>query len=173
MKRQEIVEQEVVVPRVIKVRKEKEKPPAKVPVITPPPMVVAADLDDDWGEDSYRGPALKQEERGVFMVDEAIMSYSIMSGADKFYFSLETKALHQTFNLYNKVYFGKAYEARARQMAEELGVKRLGRSELAKYLHKIFKPELEALCKEIIDEKKQPETWIPTLKEAIKDQFGR
>ena len=78
---------------------------------------MVATEDDDWGEESYRGPELKTEANGVFMVNEAIMSYSIKTGADKFYFSLETKALNQTFNLYNKVYFGKQFAYRRRKTA--------------------------------------------------------
>ena len=101
MKKEKILEKEVVVDRVINVPK---KQPEPKPVLA---FIPNTDEDADWGEVSYRGPELKAEERGVFMIKEAIMSYCVMSGPDRFYFSLETKALHQTFNLYNEVYFGK------------------------------------------------------------------
>ncbi len=130
----------MVVERVIQVpRKPEQKKPELRPVVVKPPTA-SDDVDADWGEVSYRGPALKTEEKGVFMVDEAIMSYSVMSGTDRFYFSLETKALHQTFNLYNKVYFGKRYEQGARQELEKMGVKTASRGQLARQIHKIFKP---------------------------------
>ena len=167
------MEKPVVVERVIQAPR---KPEQMKPVLRPVgirPARASADVDEDWGEVSYRGPALKTDARGVFMVDEAIMSYTVFSGTDKFYFSLETKALNQTFNLYNKVYFGKRYEQRARQELEQLGVKAASRGQLVQQIHKIFKAELETLCREIIDEKKQPETWIPTLKAAVQDHFAR
>lgn len=89
--------------------KKLEPKPAPILAVIPPTL-----QEDDWGEVSYRGPDLKIEERGVFNINEATMSYSVMSGPDKFYFSIQTKALNQTFNLYNEVYFGKNYEDAAR-----------------------------------------------------------
>jgi hypothetical protein len=50
----------------------------------------------------------------VVRINGATMSYAILSGNGKFYFSLETKARHQMFPLYSKVYFGKRYEERAK-----------------------------------------------------------
>ena len=135
--------------------------------------MVGDDLDDNWGEESYRGPDLKIEENGVFMINEAIMSYSVMSGSNRFYFSLETKALNQTFNLYNKVYFGKQYEEAAREELKNLGVSSPTTGKLAKQIHKIFRPQLQALCTQIIDDQKQPEVWIPSLKAAVKENFSK
>lgn len=118
MKKEQIVEKEVVVDRVIPVPKKQPEPQPK-PILAVLPNTLE---DDDWGEVSYRGPDLKAEERGVFNINEATMSYSVMSGPEKFYFSIQTKALNQTFNLYNDVYFGKQYEAAAREELAAMGV---------------------------------------------------
>lgn len=57
--------------------------------------------DEEWGELSYRGKELAPVERGVFMVNDAIMSYKIMRESkggvfkgDGWWFSLEIKALN-------------------------------------------------------------------------------
>ena len=79
---------------------------------------MAIDDDDDfgWSERSFTGKELFIFERGVFMINDAIMSFKIQRDSkrgtysnDSWWFSLEMKAQNQVFNLYNNIQFGKKF----------------------------------------------------------------
>ena len=43
---------------------------------------------------------------------------------------------------------------------------------MAEQLNEIFRPKFEQICKDQIKEKMQPESWIPRVKELLKERFS-
>ena len=114
------------------------------------------------------------------MVNEAIMSYKIMRDSQAinfnghfWWFSLETKAQNQVFNLYNKVQIGKKYIAAAAKAVLDENQAQVQNKWMDKKIHELFKEKLTTLSKELVNEKQQPEKWIPKLKQEIKKEFSK
>lgn len=102
------------------------------------------------------------------------MSYEILAGKDKdYYLSCSTQALRQNLTIFTKVLLGDDFEEQARQ---NLGSQRNNnnptRKTLAAELNRMLRPLLEELCKRVVDASKQPEEWIPLLREELKNALA-
>ena len=119
------------------------------------------------------GRALTTEHRGVFQVNEATMSYEILAGKDKdYYLSCSTQALRQNLTIFTKVLLGDDYEEQARQNLRGQRNNNPTRKALAAELNRMFRPFFEEMCKQIVDAKKQPEEWIPLLRQELKNALA-
>ena len=117
--------------------------------------------------------ALTTEHRGVFQVNEATMSYEILAGKDKdYYLSCSTKALHQNLTIFRKVLLGDDFEEQARQNLRAQSNNNPTRRALAAELNRMVRPTLEEMCARIVDASKQPEEWIPLLREELKNALA-
>jgi len=117
--------------------------------------------------------ALTTEHRGVFKVNQATMSYEILAGKDKdYYLSCSTQALRQNLTIFNKVLLGDDFEEQGRQNLRTQRNNNPTRKALAAELNKMLRPLFEEMCKRIVDSNKQPEEWIPLLREELKNALA-
>lgn len=117
--------------------------------------------------------ALTTEHRGVFAVNEATMSYEILAGKDKdYYLSCSTQALRQNLAICSKVLLGDDFEEQGRQNLRAQRNNNPTRKALAAELDRMLRPLLEEICGRIVDAKKQPEEWIPLLREELKNALA-
>lgn len=101
------------------------------------------------------------------------MSYEVLAGKDKdYYLSCSTTALRQNLTIVNKVLLGDDFEEQARQNLRAQKNNNPTRRALAAELNRMLRPLLEELCKRIVDANKQPEEWIPLLRQELKNAVG-
>lgn len=116
----------------------------------------------------------KLHDTSYFKKNGAVFKYEIWAGKNKdYYFEFEVEAKGQKFNLYNFVLIGDATEERARANLRLRNIMNPSPNGVADEIGKIFKPVYEQLAETLVDEKKQPETWIPTMKALLKETFSK
>lgn len=129
---------------------------------------------DPWSQDN-RNVQMKQDFQGVFNVHEGhTMMFTIFTGQAKLdkYFTLSTKAIGQNFKLYNKIKFSQSYVKYALLQKGTTPAKATSK-QVSDILREQFQKSVSEIGKQVINPKKQPETWIPTLKAEIEASIGQ
>ena len=104
---------------------------------------------------------MKWQCNGVFEINEATVMYEIFSGQFKdYYFSIQVKALHQNFRVLKKILFSDEYEEAARERLRKANISKPTPQRLAGEIKEAFEKDMKKLTTKIVDEKKQPETWL-------------
>ena len=126
-----------------------------------------------WDMQNNSKLPMRTECRGVFKINEATMLYEILSGNSKdYYLTTETQALNQNFTLYKKVIIGDDFEELARSQLRDAGNNNPTKNAMACKIEDNLRPLYEDMARRIVDAKKQPETWIPRLKQEILNAFS-
>ena len=98
--------------------------------------------------------------------------YDVFSGTKKdYYLTVSTKCIGQNFKIYKKVLIGDDYEEAARERLRQKNVSKPSRNAVAHELKVTIEIDLKEMCDEVVDPKKQPEDWIPKMKQKIEDKF--